>query len=49
LTTFIKVLVPETANILISQDRDITLEEARVVMKNSIKFGNYVHDIDGRK
>ncbi len=41
-----QVLVPETAIILISQDLKVSLENAREIMNDSLKFGNYVHDID---
>jgi len=43
----INVLVPETAMKLISEDFDgISLEEANRIMKDSVDFGLYVHDID---
>lgn len=42
----IHVLVPETASILISQDFDVSLENAREIMINSVEFGNYVHDVE---
>ena len=42
-----QVLVPETAIMLISQDRGgISFEEARKTMEDSLEFGMYVHDID---
>jgi hypothetical protein len=42
-----QVLVPETAIMLISQDRGgISFEDARKIMENSVDFGMYVHDID---
>jgi hypothetical protein len=43
----INVLVPETAMRLISEDfGGIPLEEADKIMRNSVDFGLYVHDID---
>lgn len=43
-----EVLVPETAILLISQDRggDITRDKAIEIMEDSMQFGMYVHDID---
>ncbi|CAG8497978.1 8968_t:CDS:2 [Gigaspora rosea] len=41
-----EVLVPETAVRLIAQDRNITLMEAAEIMKDSIDFGMYVHDME---
>ena len=42
-----QVLAPEIATMLISQDRgNISFEEARSIMKDSLEFGMYVHDID---
>ena len=39
-----EVLVPETALRLILQDKsNITLKEARKIMKDSGDFGDYVH------
>ncbi|RIB00950.1 hypothetical protein C2G38_2232309 [Gigaspora rosea] len=41
-----EVLVPETAVRLIAQDRNITLVEAAEVMRDTIAFGMYVHDME---
>ncbi|RHZ47323.1 hypothetical protein Glove_585g16 [Diversispora epigaea] len=42
-----QVLVPETAIRLIAQDRgNITLDEAREIMEDSMEFGMYVHDVE---
>ncbi|RIB00439.1 hypothetical protein C2G38_2234301 [Gigaspora rosea] len=41
-----EVLVPETAVRLIAQDRNITLMETAEIMKDSIDFGMYVHDME---
>ena len=42
-----QVLAPETAIMLISQDRGgISHEVARNIMEDSLEFGFYVHDID---
>ena len=42
-----QVLAPEIATMLISQDRgNISFEEARRIMKDSLEFGMYLHDID---
>jgi len=39
-----KVLVPETALHLISQNKgNISLKEAKKIMKNSANFGDYIH------
>ena len=43
----INVLVPETAMRLISEDfGGISLEKANRIMRDSVDFGLYVHDID---
>ena len=42
-----QVLAPEIAIMLISQDREnISFKEARSIMKDSLEFGMYLHDID---
>lgn len=42
-----QVLIPETAIMLISQDRGgISYEDARKIMEDSLDFGMYVHDIE---
>ena len=42
-----EVLIPETGIRLIQEDfNSITVEEARKIMLDSIKFGDYLYDIE---
>jgi len=42
-----QILIPEVGTRLISQDRGgISLEEAREIMNDSVRFGMYVHGED---
>lgn len=40
-----QVLVPEVTIRFISQDLKVTLEQAQVIIKESIDFGSYVQDV----
>ena len=46
-----EILVPETTCRLIREDYDnnITLENARTIMIDSIEFGKYLHSYDNDK
>ena len=45
-----EVLIPETGIRLIQEDyNSITVEEARKIMLDSIKFGDYLYDIENEE
>ena len=45
-----EVLIPETGIHLIQEDfNSITVEEARKIMQDSIKFGDYLYDIENEE